>query len=312
MASNEIPVNLDKLISLATEAANGAAKMAGKVPLEQNTEAKIRKDLTAVIGLPNEKPPVPGARSRYDQAKTAKVDATSARRAEAVKGCAFVAKAVGLFKNHLGTHWNSAWQAVGFSAGSLSVPADPLPLLNGISAYLSAHSEYENEKLKVTLAEVTLVIEAITAARAASNQSVQDLGDTKAELDKAKRGLFERMSGLRAELDQLLSADDPTWYAFGFDRPADGWQPAAVEHLVLTPGAPGSVFADWDDARRAERYRVTVQTGEAPPHVYHPGVIDSECTITGLTSGSTVTVTVTALNGAGEGAAAASAEMIVG
>jgi hypothetical protein len=265
-----------------------------------------------VIGAPREKPPIIGSRSKYDKAKTAKVDATNARHTKTNEGCAFVAKAVGILKNYLGTSWNSAWQAAGFTTGSLKVPPDPLPVLNEIHAYFNDHTDHENSQLKVTAADVNEVIEAIIAARSASNQSVLDLGTAKEELDRTKRALFQRLSGLRSELDQLLPDDDPRWYAFGFDRPADGWQPAAVEHLVLTPGAPGSVFADWDDARRAERYRVTVQTGDAPAEVYNPGAIDSECTITGLSSGSTVTVTVMALNASGEGAGSASAKVVVG
>jgi hypothetical protein len=37
MASNQIPEKLDSLISLATEAAEGAAKVGGAISLEQNT-----------------------------------------------------------------------------------------------------------------------------------------------------------------------------------------------------------------------------------------------------------------------------------
>jgi hypothetical protein len=328
MASNEIPRNTNALISLAATAAEGARSTGAAVRLAQNTHDKIKADLIAVIGEPvatpsadpaatppagpdADGPPVPGAQNTYNAAKAAKVDATAVSRTAENTGRAFCAKATGVLKNFLGTHWNPAWNAAGFTAGSLAMPDDCLSLLSEIGACLKSHPAYENAPLNVTRAEAQARMNELVAARSVSKSSVKILGQAKADLDTAILNLRHRLSGLRAELDQLLDEDDPRWYDFGFDRPADGWQPGPVEHLVLTHGAPGSLFADWDDTRRAERYRVTKQVGDASPETAHPGVLESEYTLLGLPSGATVTITITAVNAAGDSALPATGTAVV-
>lgn len=320
MASNEIPRNTNALISLAATAVEGARRTGAAVRLAQNTHDKISADLIAVIGEPEAGPPgdpaaepprVSGAQNTYNAAKAAKVAATAASRSAENTGRAFCAKATGVLKNFLGTHWNPAWNAAGFTAGSLAMPDDCLSLLSEIGACLKGNAAYENAPLKVTRAEAQARMDELIAARAASRDSVKTLGQAKADLDDAILALRHRLSGLRAELDQLLDEDDPHWYDFGFDRPADGWQPGPVEHLVLTPGGPGSIFADWDDTRRAERYRVTRRIGDNAPETAHPGVLESEYTLQGLPSGAVVTITITAVNAAGDSALPATATAVV-
>lgn len=313
MASNEIPDAPGPLISLATDAADGADTEGASIGLSQNTAAKIRTDLVALAGSTTTVPPVIGAQNAYNLAKSAKVAATAARRAGESNGRTFCASAVGMLKNHISTQWSSQWQAAGFTTGSLAIPDDPLSLLGEIRAYFIANPAHENSPLGLIAANCTTRIDEVIAVRAASNQSNKDLGDAKAASDAAKKTLYKRMTGLRAELAQLLSADDPRWYAMGFDRPADGWQPGPVDDLILTPGGPGMVFADWDDARRASRYRVfkqTVGTDPAPVEVTSTVTV-SEFTLTGLTSGSTVEITITAVNDAGNGAISAKASTVV-
>lgn len=314
MASNRIPAHPDALISLAANALEGALSPWGSAHLAQNTADKINTDLTALIGEPEvilqdpgpkpadpaAKPRVPGAQNIYDAAKTAKVASTAARVKAESQGRAFAASAVGLLKNYLGTQWNSGWQEAGFTAGSLAIPDDPLSLLTEIGACLGSHADWANEKLRITAAAAAEAKASVVDARAAAKRGLKDLGNAKAAADTARRNLSKRLSGLRMELTQLLPADDPQWYEFGFDRPGDGWQPAAVDHLVLTPGTPGSLFADWDDTRRADRYKVTKQIPGGPVETVSTTIHDSECLLTGLVSGTDVTITVTAINDAGE------------
>lgn len=311
MASNEIPDNVDALVSLAAAAVEGARTTGAAVGLAQNTESKIRADLNAFVGDPSGIPAVEGARNWYNAAKAAKTAATALRQSVDNTARAYCARAVGVLKNHLGTQWNAAWNAAGFTAGSLAIPDDCFSLLSEIRACLLAHPEYENAPLNFTVGDTMARMDEITAARAASNASVQALGEAKAAAATARRTLHRRLTGLRAELAQLLGPDDARWYAFGFDRPADGWAPGPVEHLILTPGAPGSLFADWDDARRATRYRVTKKVGDAAPEAAHADVVESECTLQGLPSGALVTITITAVNDAGDGPLAATATLTV-
>lgn len=220
---------------------------------------------------------------------------------------------MGLLKNYLGNQWNSQWQAAGFTGGSLAMPDDPLPMLGELSAYFNEHATQQNPQLGITAAACQTRKTALTLARAEANQGVQALGGAKAANDAAVKTLYKRMTSLRSELDHLLSDDDPRWYAFGFDRPSDGWGPGPVEHLVLTPGGAGMVFADWEDARRAERYRVFKQVAgvDTEPVEVTSTATDSQYNLSGLPSGATVTVKVVAVNSAGDGAMSATAMVVV-
>jgi hypothetical protein len=197
----------------------------------------------------------------------------------------------------------------GFRAGSLAIPDDPLPLLGGFRAYFAAHPTHEVAALEVTAAGCAAQATALSDARSAVNDATVALGQAKQARDAAQRKLYERMSGLLGELGQLLEDEDPLWYAFGFDRPADGQQPGPVNHLVLTAGGPGIVLAHWDDARRAERYRVLKQVvgTDATPVVVTGALYENELTLQGLPSGHDVKITVAAVNAAGEGPATVSA-----
>ncbi|NCO39978.1 MAG: hypothetical protein GW892_14845, partial [Armatimonadetes bacterium] len=70
--------------------------------------------------------------------------------------------------------------------------------------------------------------------------------------------------------------------------------------LVLTHGEPGTLLADWADAPRAQRYRVWKQVvGVDEDFVAALTVNDSDATLTGLPSGTTVRIRVTAVDDAG-------------
>jgi hypothetical protein len=309
MASNSIPQGYDALVSLAEDAADGAHEHGVVVELAQNTEAKIRADLVALTGDPDATPPVPGAQPVYNAAKSAKTAASSAQRTAESNARAFAGKAIGVLKNFLGSQWNSAWAAAGFTGGSLAIPDDPLPLLGELRAYFAAHPAQEvTPVLNVTAVACQAQATALSNARSAVNLATVSLGQAKQGRDAAFRKVFERLSGLRSELEQLLEDDDPLWYAFGFDRPADGQQPGPVSDLVLTAGGPGIVLANWDDARRAERYRVLKQVvGTDPAPVVVTGTLyENELTLQGLPSGQSVKITVLAVNAAGDGPATVS------
>lgn len=303
MASTAIPLAANPLISLATDAQDGATTYGAAIGLSHNPAAGIRADLIAVIGDPAATPPVTGSRNVYHTSKSNKTTATGLRQTADRSARAFCTSCVGLLKNYLGNQWNSQWQAAGFTNGSLAIPEDTLPMLGELRGYFIANPAHENAPLGFTAAACDTRKGQLTAARADANQSVIALGTAKAANDAALKQLYTRMTGLRAELDQLLPDDDPRWYAFGFDRPADGTRPGPVSQLVLTPGGPGMVFADWDDARRAERYRVFKQiTGvDAAPVEVTGTASNSEYTLTGLPSGATVQITIRAANSSGDG-----------
>ena len=129
--------------------------------------------------------------------------------------------------------------------------------------------------------------------------------------DAAVEALKTRMRGVISELDQLLGDTDPRWDAFGLNAPGAAETPDTPEALVLTPGAPGTLLADWADARLAARYRVWilivgVDTDFRPAAT----VTDSDATLPVLGSGKTVRVRVTAVNDAGESTPSATVEAV--
>jgi hypothetical protein len=116
--------------------------------------------------------------------------------------------------------------------------------------------------------------------------------------------LRDRLVSLRGELEQLLEDDDGAWYEFGFRRPADGTMPLAVTVLTLTPGTAGMVLVNWDATSRATSYRVTWKPTGSSGEPAEVGLFPvTECTLTGLPSGTPITIGVTARNESGETAA---------
>jgi len=165
----------------------------------------------------------------------------------------------------------------------------------------------------VTAARAGELFAALSAARSAVNQGLTDIGQKKAIRDAAEKALRTRLRGLIAELGQLLPDDDPRWYAFGLNPPAAPDTPEIPDGLVLTHGEPGTLLADWADAPRAQRYRVWKQVvGVDEDFVAALTVNDSDATLTGLPSGTTVRIRVTAVDDAGESGAGEVVEGVVG
>jgi hypothetical protein len=105
------------------------------------------------------------------------------------------------------------------------------------------------------------------------------------------------MRGLIDELGQLLKDDDPRWSAFGLVPPGGSDLPPAPENLILTPGEPGTMLADWSNTPRTVRYHVEIQVvGVDPDFRRDQTVTDSDATISGLPSGSTLRVRIIAVN----------------
>ena len=121
----------------------------------------------------------------------------------------------------------------------------------------------------------------------------------------------DRVTGLVAELTQLLNDEDPRWYAFGLNRPADPKTPSVPATPVLTPGVAGTVHAAWSRARRAARYRVYKKEANDEDYQHAVTAADSEAMISGLQTGGTVQIRVSAANDAGESLPSAAAQIMV-
>jgi hypothetical protein len=279
---------LDRLFALGEDMADGLSAHEAEVGVKQNQAADVRRDLTA-------------ARTAENQFQTKRRDKTAATTAQTVadsNGKALIATAKGVLENYLGKKWSPAWAAAGFGNNSTAIPAtleQRQSCLAALKTYFTANPAHQNAPLNVTPAQADARFTALKDARSAANAAANAAGAAKAARESAVAALRNRLTGLIGELDQLLEGDDPRWYAFGLSRPADPETPGVPDNLVLTAGPAGTVLADWADARRAARYRVFKQVvGTDPEFVPAVTVTDSDATLTGLPTGSTVNVRVSA------------------
>jgi hypothetical protein len=229
------------------DAADGAATHGVAVGLKQNTEVAVRTDLWALTGKPagpgGVPPAIPGLKSLFNVAKTNKTAKTAALRTACSNGRTLAMTCISTLKPVLGNSWNSAWNAAGFSGGSIAVAANPMVKLQQLRAYYIANPTREVANVNgiaCTAAACETAAQAISTAQSDSNQSNTDAGTAQSNFEDGMVAARRRMSGLRDELTQLLADDDERWYAFGFDKPGDPSTPEVPENLTATPGTAGS------------------------------------------------------------------------
>ena len=136
------------------------------------------------------------------------------------------------------------------------------------------------------------------------NQQLSVIAARKVDRDLAVEQLRRRLRGTIDELSQLISDTDPAWYNFGLVPPGIAQTPDVPDGLVLTPGAAGSgiVYLDWDDAPRAERYRIWRQLPSDADPVAVASVTESDATLNGQPLGQPLRLSISAVNNAGESA----------
>ena len=296
---NTIPRPLAAVITLARKAFAGAVKSGPATGLAQNTPEKIGAELHDVIGNAAT-PEILGKQARY-AAQLVAVKAAYAEKAGAIRaGREFCRLAISLLRPTLGNGWNTAWQAAGFHLPSLALPAQPVAILTALRAYFRANPARENAQANITAAAAEAAAAAIDAATLAVATERRALVLQKAQRDRALKTLRQRLSGLRAELEQLLDDDSGQWYEFGFRRPADGRKPAPVSEVTVAVAAPGVVLAQWEAAPLAKDYRVTVKLSNGEPVAETLWLADRQATLTGVPTGESVVVGVIARNLHGE------------
>ena len=246
-------------------------------------------------------------KAEWNLAKAAKTTTSGLFRSAKSNGRTLAKACVNVLKPRLGDAWSNDWQTAGFTTGSLAIPENPLTLLQQLRAYFAANPTHERLDigggLNATAAACEAAADAIAAASTASNEANTNAGIAKAALEEGIKAGRNRLSGLREELARLIKGDDARWYAFGFERPDDPETPETPENLVLTASPGGHLFADWDNARRAESYRATVFHATTGAKLQERMVQDSDANFSGLPTGTPLRVEVTAINDAGESAA---------
>ena len=307
--SNEIPKPYDPLVQLLADAADGAHTHGVAIGLKQNTEATLRTDLEKLTGKPEGPggvpPAVPGLKALWNAAKANKSAKTADFRTAQSNGRALAMTCIGTLKPKLGQTWGSAWNAAGFTGGSIAVPANPGSKLQQLRAYYSANASSEVANVNgiaCTAVACDAAAKAIGKAESDSNQSNTDAGIAQANFDEGLLAARQRASGLLAELGQVLEDNDPRWLAFGFEMPGSPAAPEVPANVVTAPGAAGTrtLYIHWDDARRADGYRVIVTNTADSAELANQLSQDAEATIVNLPAGATVSIAVSARNATGE------------
>jgi hypothetical protein len=286
-----------------------------------NDEPAIRGDLYALVGIPAGPGGVPSAepgfKAAWNVAQANKSAQTAAFRNVCSNARLYVRTCIRSLFPVLGESWNAQWNAAGFTGGSLAVPTNPLSLLQQMRAYYAAHPAHESTVQGVSCSAVTCeaTAQAISDAESASNQSNTDSGKAKSDYENGLKAGRARLTGLRNELSQLIGDDDDRWYAFGFEKPSDPSTPETPANLTAVPGVAGSktLIADWDDARRADSYRLRAVNKSSNQEVANEIVQDNQIslTLTAVAAGTVVVLTVTGRNSAGESPASDPVEIAV-
>jgi hypothetical protein len=249
-------------------------------------------------------PAVPGWKALWNAAKTNKTNKTAEYRTAQSNGRSLAMMCISTLKPVLGQQWGSAWNAAGFTEGSLAVPVNSMVKLQQLRAYYAANPAREVADVNgvaCTAVACEAAAQAISTAESASNQSNVDAGTAQANFQNGLMAARKRASGLLAELGQLLDDSDPRWLAFGFELPGSPASPDVPENVVVAPAAgTHTLVIHWDDARRADGYRVKVMNAAGDTQLTEMLTQDSGVAIGNLPAGATVNIAVSARNATGE------------
>lgn len=305
MASNRLPDKRDRLFALGDDMCDGAHAHEVAVGLKQNTEAVVRPALAAARA----------AEAAYGTAQVQRKTANAALISQDSAAKVFIGNSRKRLAKFLGESYTTEWGAAGWPNNSTGVPStqdERFNLVNSLQIYFTGTPAHESVDMEVTAALAAALFTSLSDARTALGAKVTAAGQAKAARDAAEKNLRKRLTGMITELETLLDGDDPLWHAFGLSRPADEETPEAPSFTTATPGGAGILHVDWDDALRADHFRVWlwIVGTDSGFHAVET-VTDSDATLSGLPSGTTVKIQVTSVNGAGESGAGPIVEVVV-
>jgi hypothetical protein len=192
--------------------------------------------------------------------------------------------------------------AVGFTQGSLAIPREPTRLLYELRDYFRAWPAHEHAALEITATQADALAAELNAALCELNADRANRNEARRNRDAAMERLRQRLSGLHAELRQLLTRDDHRWNQFGFRRPIDKGRPDPVEDVTVRAGGrDGELIVEWTPSPRATSYRLTRQVSGMDPEPVEISVVHEPfALVSGVPEGIPVTLAVHARNRSGE------------
>jgi hypothetical protein len=249
MASNPTPENPDILRALADRMADGCHLHETSLGLLRYKEVVMRAGIST-LGL---------AETALGLKKLAVSTAYTALQEADDAGTVVLTNCKLALAKKLGQRWSAAWEPTGFPGQSTAVPNTQdlrFTLLDSLKNYFTAVPANENPGMEATAALCEAAWTVISDARhdvAAAESELTTAGNTRAD---AVDGLRKRVRGLITELEDVLSADDPRWEAFGLNIPANPSTPEPVESLTAAALGGGRIELAWPYAVRAVRYKV--------------------------------------------------------
>lgn len=298
MASNPTPDRYDELIAAGEDLADGLHQHEVAIQITQHyTEAIVRAALAALIT----------AKKEFTKAEGLQGPAYTALRTADSNGKGFIAAAINSFKPTLGTDWTDKWVPTNLPDNTVGIPRTQdkrFAALGGLRDYLTDNPDMEvsTPKLTITAARAGLLYDAVSNARNGVTNALSNSAAKKAILDAALAAFRKLFRDTVDEIGKRIEPDDPRWYDFGLNRPADGDQPDIPFNVIVTPTGGGRLLIQIDGARRANSfnyYKKIVGTDAEPVKVTNTE--GTQYTIENLPVGATVEVTVTGVNDAGEG-----------
>ncbi len=307
MASNPTPDPLDELIAAGEDMCDGLNQHAVALEITQNTFAKTRADLDALLAAVDAQSAAEGAQpAAYNALRTADSN-----------GKGFIAAFVKVASITLGNDWTDDWLATGLPDNTVGVPTTQdkrFAALTGIKAYLLANPTMEvtTPKVTVTAALAGTLYTAISTARNGVNNALKLTKTKVLAKDAAEAAFRKRYRGVIKELEDILEDEDPKWYDFGLSRPADPAQPGQPANVHATGLGSARVLVQIDGARRANSfnyYKKVVNVDPEPVKLLNsPG---KQQTFENLPVGATIEFTVTGVNDAGEGQPSEAVSVVV-
>ena len=295
MASNPTPERYDELVAAGEDIDDGLVQHEVALGITQNTHAKVRADLDALIA----------AHAAFKADEGAQVPAYAALRTADSNAKGFISKALSLLRITLGNQWTDAWAPTGLPDNAVAVPRTQdgrYTALTGLKNYFTANPTKESAPLGITAAIATTLHTALSDARNDASAAKAAAKDTNMALTQKKAAFQERYRKTIDEIDGLLTDDAPEWYDFGLNRPDDPKTPGIPDGLDATALGSGRALVTLTGARRANSFNYyKQQQGTDPEPVKLGNFPDTQHTFDNLPVGQTLTFTVRGVNDAGEG-----------
>ena len=307
MANNPTPEPYNELLAAGEDLCDGLDQHAVTIGVKQNTFALVRAELDLLIA----------AQASFKAAEGAQPTAYAALRSADSNAKGFIARAVKLLTFSLGNAWSDAWLATGLPDNTVGIPRTQdgrFAAVGGLKAYFLANpaKESTDPNVNVTAALATTLYTAVSNARQGVGNALNLTKDKLLLRDSAMKAFRKRFRGTVDELLLLLGEEDPKWYDFGLNRPADPAQPGVPTNVHATALGSARALIQIDGARRANSfnfYKQVVGVDAEPVKLLNDE--GTQQTFENLPVGATVIFTVAGVNGAGEGQPSAPVMLVI-